>query len=79
MSDVVIVAIIAAIGTVSSGILSAIMANRVTVYRLDALTKEVEKHNSVIERTYRLEPSQIHVVYDSVYRNDSSQLRKLHR
>lgn len=25
------------------------------VYRLDELTKQVEKHNSVVERTYRLE------------------------
>lgn len=55
MSDVVIVAIIAAVGTLLSGIVSAIMANRVTVYKIEALTKEVEKHNQVIERTYRLE------------------------
>lgn len=55
MTDTVIIAIIAAIGTVLSGIFSAIMANRVTVYRIDNLTKEVEKHNKVIERTFRLE------------------------
>lgn len=55
MTDTVIIAIIAAIGTVLSGIVSAIMANRVTVYRIDNLTKEVEKHNKVIERTFRLE------------------------
>lgn len=55
MADTVIIAIIAALGTLFSGIISAVMANRVTVYRLDALTREVEKHNSVIERTYKLE------------------------
>lgn len=55
MSETVIIAIIAAIGTILSGVISAIMANRVTVYRIDALTREVERHNQVIERTYRLE------------------------
>lgn len=59
MSETIIIAIIAASSTILSGIISAItssiMANRVTVYRIDALTKEVEKHNQVIERTYGLE------------------------
>lgn len=55
MTEVVIVAIIAAVSTIFSGAMSAILANRVTVYRIDALTKEVEKHNQVIERTYKLE------------------------
>lgn len=55
MTETVIIAIIAAVGTLLSGIISAIMANRVTVYRIDALTKEVEKHNQVVERTFRLE------------------------
>lgn len=47
--------IIALIGTIVSGVISAVMANRITVYRIDALTREVERHNQVIERTYRLE------------------------
>lgn len=55
MTETVIIAIIAAVGTILSGIISAIMANRVTVYKIDALTKEVEKHNNVIERTFKLE------------------------
>lgn len=55
MSETVIIAIIAAIGTIVSGIVSAIMANRVTVYKIDALKDEVEKHNKVIERTFALE------------------------
>ena len=59
MPETIIIAIIAASSTILSGIISAItssiMANRVTVYQIDALTKEVEKHNQVIERTYKLE------------------------
>nr|DAY73536.1 MAG TPA: Hemolysin [Caudoviricetes sp.] len=30
-------------------------ANRLTTYRLSQLEKKVEKHNSVMERTYKLE------------------------
>ena len=55
MTETVIVALIALAGTIFSGVVSAIMTNRVTVYRLEALTKEVEKHNKVIERTFKLE------------------------
>lgn len=55
MNETVIIAIIAAVGTIISGVISAIMANRVTVYRIDALKEEVEKHNKVIERTFALE------------------------
>ena len=55
MPETLIIAIIAAVSTIASGIISAVMANRVTVYRIDALTKEVEKHNNVIERTFKLE------------------------
>lgn len=55
MSETVIIAIIALLGTIISGVISAVMANRVTVYRLDALTREVEKHNQVIDRTMKLE------------------------
>ncbi|MBO7735583.1 MAG: hypothetical protein J6S67_23660 [Methanobrevibacter sp.] len=55
MTETVIIAIIALIGTIVSGVISAVMANRITVYRIDALTREVERHNQVIERTYRLE------------------------
>lgn len=51
----VLVAIISLIGTVVCGLVSAIMANRVTIYRIETLTKEVEKHNKVIERTFALE------------------------
>lgn len=55
MADTVLIAIIAAVGTIISGLISAAMANRVTVYKIENLTKEVEKHNRVIERTFALE------------------------
>ena len=51
----IIVAIISLIGTV----MGAYLANRKTAallsYRLEQLEAKVDKHNSVIERTYNLE------------------------
>lgn len=55
MADTVLIAIIAAVGTIISGLISAAMANRITVYKIETLTKEVEKHNRVIERQFALE------------------------
>jgi len=55
VDNAVLIAIITAVGTIVCGLVSAVMANRVTVYKIEALTKEVEKHNKVIERTFALE------------------------
>ena len=55
VDNAVLIAIITAVGTIVCGLVSAVMANRVTVYKIEALTKEVEKHNEVIERTFTLE------------------------
>ncbi len=36
-------------------IIIAINTNRLIAYRVDELTKKVEKHNQVVERTFKLE------------------------
>ena len=55
MSDAVLSALI----TGSLSMLGVYLANRrsrvLMEYRLDELTKQVAKHNSVVERTYELE------------------------
>ena len=51
MSDTVIVAIISLIGTFG-GTFSGI---KLISYRIEQLEKRVEKHNNLIERTYKLE------------------------
>ena len=33
----------------------AINTNRLIAYRVDELTKKVEKHNQIVERTYKVE------------------------
>lgn len=55
MNDAVLVAIISLIGTLVGSFAGIITANKLTTYRIEQLEKKVEKHNSVIERVYKLE------------------------
>lgn len=55
MDNQVLIALITLIGTIASGIISAVIANKLTVYRIEQLEKKVDKHNNLIERTYKLE------------------------
>lgn len=55
MDTTVLVAIIAAAGTIVSGLISAIITNSVTKYRIGQLEKKVDKHNNLIERMYKIE------------------------
>ncbi len=55
MSNEIIVAFMALMGS-AIGTVGGIMASsKLTNHRLEQLEKKVDKHNSVIERTYRLE------------------------
>lgn len=55
MSDAIIVAILSLVGTAIGSVVSVLTANRLTNYKIDELKKTVEKHNSLIDRTYKLE------------------------
>lgn len=55
MTETVIVGILSLIGTGLGGIISVLTANKLTTYKIEQLQKQVEKHNSVIERTFELE------------------------
>ena len=55
MSDTVLVAILSLVGTMIGSLSGILAANKLVVYRIEQLEKKVEKHNSVIERTYKLE------------------------
>ena len=55
MSDVIIVSIISLIGTVSGTFGGIMVSNKLTNYRIEQLEKKVDKHNGVIDRTYKLE------------------------
>ena len=54
MTDV-LVAVITGIATVAAVIVTNRKSNALIAYRLEQLEKKVDLHNSVIERTYKLE------------------------
>lgn len=55
MSESVLVAILALIGTLGGTFGGILTANKLTNYRIEQLENKVEKHNKVIERVYQLE------------------------
>jgi len=55
MSNEIIVALIAMLGTALGTFGGIITANKLTNYRIEQLEKKVDKHNNVIERVYKLE------------------------
>ena len=55
MNTEIIVAIIAAAGGLLGSLIGVVATSKLTIYRIDQLEKKVEKHNSLIERTYELE------------------------
>ena len=55
MSEAVLVAIISGACTLIDSCGGVIASSRLTQYRLAQLEKQVNRHNQVIERTFRLE------------------------
>ena len=55
MSESVIVAILALVGTLGGSLAGILTANKLTNYRRQQLEEKGEKHNKVIERVYNLE------------------------
>lgn len=55
MNDTVIVSLVTLIGTLAGTFGGILTSGKLTSYRLEQLEKKVEKHNSVVERTYDLE------------------------
>lgn len=55
MDSTVIVAIISFCGTLLGTIGGILASSKLTNFRLQELEEKVKKHNSVIERTYKLE------------------------
>lgn len=49
------VAILSLCGTLIGSIAGILTANKLTNYRIEQLEKKVERHNSVMERTFKLE------------------------
>lgn len=55
MSESVLVAILALIGTLGGTFGGILTANKLTNYRIEQLEMKVNKHNNIIERVFKLE------------------------
>lgn len=51
----IIVAVLALVGTLAGSFLSSNKQTALILYRIEALEKKVEKHNTIVERTYKNE------------------------
>lgn len=64
MSETIIVSLISLIGTLGGTFGGILVANKLTNYRIEQLEKKVEKHNSVVERTFKLEGEMLEAQHD---------------
>ena len=55
MDNSIWVAILSLVGTLAGSLGGVLASSKLTNYRLQELEKKVEKHNSVIDRVYKLE------------------------
>lgn len=73
MTEAVIVAVLALIGTLGGTFGGIVTANKLTNYRIEQLEKKVEKHNHVIERVYNLEKQ------EALLEEEVEHLQKYHK
>ena len=55
MSETIVVGLLSLAGTLTGTFAGIIATNKLTLYRVEQLEKKVDKHNQVMERTFRLE------------------------
>ena len=55
MTEGIIIAVLSMVGTLAGAYLANRISSALIAYRLDKLEEKVDKHNSVIERTFKLE------------------------
>lgn len=54
----IMVALIGLLGSAAGAFVGVVTSAKLTNYRIEQLEKKVDKHNIVIERTYKLEETQ---------------------
>ena len=55
MTEAIIVAVLGFAGTLLGSLFGVLAAQKLTQYRLSQLEEKVNKHNNLIERTFKLE------------------------
>lgn len=58
MDETILLALLSLFGTLVGTFGGILTSNKLTSYRLEELEKKVEKHNSIVERTYKVEKEQ---------------------
>ena len=64
MTQEVMVALIGLCGSALGSVLGVMASAKLTTYRLEQLEKKVDKHNQVIERTFKLEGAVTELQHD---------------
>lgn len=64
MDSTVMVALMSLVGTLAGSFSGIIVANKLVNFRLQQLENKVEKHNTIVERTYILEGQMTEVQHD---------------
>lgn len=55
MTETIVVALLSLVGTMIGSVAAVATSSSLTNYKIEELKKQVEKHNSLIERTFKLE------------------------
>ncbi len=64
MDSAIIVALLSLVGTLAGSLLGVLGSAKATGVRIEQLEKKVDKHNQVVERTYKLEGEMQEVQHD---------------
>lgn len=64
MDSTIIVAILSLAGTLVGSLGGILAASRLSNYRIEKLEEKVNKHNQIVERTYKLEGQMIEAQHD---------------
>ena len=77
MSETVIVAVLSLIGTLGGSLIGVLTSQKLTEHRLKQLEAKQDKHNAIIERTYKLEGEVTELQHDvRDMKSDISNLKK---
>jgi len=55
MTETIVVALLSLVGTMIGSVAAVATSSSLTNYKIEELKKQVEKHNSLVERTFKLE------------------------
>ena len=77
MSEAIAVAVIGLCGSGLGSLVGALVSNKVWQYRIEQLEKKVEKHNEIIERTFKLEEE--HNLFEEKFKVVNHRINDLER